>query len=72
MASASSGEVNNYISEIQSNQCSFIAGYAPQELSKLDGAEVRRFGNYTAYAIASAEQKEIIFKELEKELKARK
>ena len=62
--------LNNYISETQSNQRAFIASYAPNEISKLDKAEVRRFGHYTVYAIIAPDEKEDLFEQIEKELKA--
>ena len=40
-----------YISDMQENSRAFISSYAPEELPKLDGAQVHRFGNYVVYLI---------------------
>lgn len=42
----------DYIKDMQEGQRAFISSYAPEELPKLDSAEVRRFGRYVAYSIA--------------------
>lgn len=43
----------DYINDTQEGQRAFISSYAPEELPKLDSAEVRRFGRYVVYSIAS-------------------
>ena len=50
-----------YLEELQEDQRAFIGSYAPQELPKLDRAEVRTFGNYTVYAILSDEDRALAF-----------
>lgn len=44
-----------YLRDIREEQRAFIASYAPEELPKLDGAQVRRYGNYVIYAILPTE-----------------
>lgn len=60
--------VQNYISEIQDTQRAFIESYAPEELPKLDNAEVRVFGNYVVYAIMEDDEKSEVFSEIDKSL----
>ena len=48
-----SAKVQEYISDMQISQRAFIASYAAEELPKLDGAEVRIYGNYVIYSILS-------------------
>ena len=60
--------VQNYISEIQNTQRAFIESYAPEELPKLDRAEVRVFGNYIVYAIMEEEEKSDVFSAIDKRL----
>lgn len=40
-----------YIDGLKRDSRAFIASYAPNELPKLDGAQVRRFGNYVVYTV---------------------
>ena len=58
--------VTRYIEEQQTNQTPFIASYAPREVPKLEGAEVRQYGNYVIYAIFDDTDKNEIFDEIEK------
>ena len=46
----------------------FIASYAAEELPKLEGGEVRRFGNYTVYAILSEDDRTLAFETIQKKL----
>ena len=57
-----------YISEMQSTQRAFIASYAPDELPKLDAAEVRRYGNYVVYAILPEADRAAFFSHVENTL----
>ena len=61
--------VTKYISEMQSTQRAFIASYAPEELSKLEGAQVRVYGNYVIYAILPTNDAEALFAHVEQVLK---
>lgn len=58
----------SYLKELKEEKSAFIAGYAPEELPKLEYAEVRCFGNYTVYAIASESEREKIFDTIEAKL----
>ena len=44
--------VSEYVSELKDGQRTFIMSYAPDEIPKLDGARIERFGNYIVYSIA--------------------
>ena len=57
-----------YLEELLEDQRAFIASYAPEELPKLERAEVRTFGNYTVFAIADDRDRELIFETVEKKL----
>lgn len=62
-------KTTEYISEMRETQRAFIASYAPEELPKLDRAEVRRYGNYVIYAILSEGDSEALFSHVEDTLK---
>ena len=57
-----------YLETMKNDQHAFIASYAPEELPKLERAEVRVFGNYVAYAILSDEDRALFFDTVEKKL----
>ena len=59
----------DYLEDLLEEQSAFIASYAPEELPKLEGAEVRTFGNYTVYAIADDRDRALIFETVEKALR---
>lgn len=59
----------DYIEDMQENSRSFIASYAPEELPKLDNAEVRRFGNYVIYTILPEDKAEAVFEKVEESLR---
>ena len=61
--------VEKHISTYQKDQRSFIASYAPEELSKLDNAERKVFGNYVVYAIMDEDDKKEAFSVIEEKLK---
>ncbi len=61
-------ECRSYIEELQENSRAFIASYAPEELPKLDGAQVRRFGNYVIYTVLDEEHTNEIFEQVKKRL----
>lgn len=44
--------VSEYVSEMKEDQRTFIMSYAPEEIPKLDGARIERFGNYIVYSIS--------------------
>ena len=57
-----------YLKSLREEKQAFIGSYAPEELPKLNGAEVRRYGNYTVYAILSEEDRQLVFETVEKML----
>ncbi len=61
-------DCERYVKDIQDNSRAFIASYAPEELPKLDGATVKRFGNYVIYTVLPTDKTEKIFKDLEERL----
>lgn len=65
-------ECEEYLEELREEKSAFIGSYAPEELPKLERAEVRCFGNYTVYAIASDDDRALIFETVEKKLKEKK
>ena len=62
-------KATEYISEMRDTQRAFIASYAPEELPKLDNAEVRRYGKYVVYAVLSTDDSEALFSHIENTLK---
>lgn len=58
-----------YLDELLKEKKAFIASYAPDELPKLENAEVKSFGNYVAYAILDQKGRELFFDTVEKSLK---
>ena len=62
-------KATEYIREMKETQRAFIASYAPEELPKLDSAEVRRYGNYVIYAILSEADSDSFFEHVEDTLK---
>lgn len=61
-------DCREYVEDMQQNSRAFIASYAPEELTKLDGAQVRVYGNYVIYAILPPTQAEAAFDAAEKVL----
>ena len=57
-----------YLETLREEKSAFIASYAPEELPKLEQAEVRAFGSYVTYAILSEEERELFFDTVEKRL----
>ncbi|MBE6707007.1 MAG: DUF4358 domain-containing protein [Ruminococcaceae bacterium] len=58
-------EVCDYVSDMQNEQRAFIASYAPDELSKLDAAKVKKFGNYVVYTVLDKDTANAVFKKIE-------
>lgn len=56
----------DYLKNLLEEKRAFIASYAPEELPKLENAEVRSFGNYTVYAILDDDDRELVFETVEK------
>ncbi len=61
-------DCEQYVKELKDNSRAFIASYAPEELPKLDGATVKRFGNYVVYTVLPTDKTEKIFKDIEERL----
>ncbi len=59
----------DYIEDMRENSRTFIASYAPKELSKLDSADVRRFGNYVVYTVLDGDTAEELFAAIEERIK---
>ena len=59
----------SYLSSFDEEQRAFIASYAPQQITKLDHAEVRVLGRYVIYTILSPEDTRIAFETVEQMLK---
>ena len=57
-----------YLKTLREEKTAFIESYAPEEVPKLERAEVRSFGNYVAYAILSDDDRELFFETVEKKL----
>ncbi|MBO5938644.1 MAG: DUF4358 domain-containing protein [Clostridia bacterium] len=58
----------DYLETLREEKTTFIESYAPEEVPKLERAEVRSFGNYTVYAILSDDDRELLFDTVEKKL----
>lgn len=61
-------QIETYLDEMKEEQSAFIASYAPDELPKLEEAEIRQFGNYTVYTILFREDRDNVFQALNKRL----
>ena len=59
-------ECEDYLEELYEEQRAFISSYAPNELTKLKNATVRRYGNYVVYAVA--DDVDTVFSEIERRL----
>ncbi len=53
--------IKKYFAELLETRRAFITSYAPKELTKLEHAEVKVFGNYVAYAILDSDDRETFF-----------
>jgi hypothetical protein len=62
-------DCREYLDDLRTSTRAFVESYAPEELPKLDNAEVRRFGNYVAYAILPTDKTEDFFNSLEEMLR---
>ena len=56
--------LEEHLEESYQRNCSFYDSYIPAETPKLRDAEVRRYGVYVAYAVLSAEERQLFFREL--------
>jgi len=58
----------DYIEEMREGERAFIASYAPEELPKLDGAKVHRFGNYVVYTVLPKDRSYDVIDKIENSL----
>ena len=58
----------SYLSKSFEKNREFYDSYIPEETAKLRDAEVRRFGNYVAYAILDRDSKSRFFSAIEDKL----
>ncbi len=63
-------DCREYIDEMRKDSRAFIASYAPEELPKLDAAEVKRYGNYIVYTILPDDETTKIHNHLKETLKS--
>ncbi len=62
-------EAEKYITDSQKEKRAFVENYLPDELDKLESAEVRRFGNYVILLFTDGDEKENLFDSAEELLK---
>ena len=55
----------DYIEQMREGERAFIESYAPNELPKLDGATVRRFGRYVVYIIVPTNKRTDVLNAIE-------
>lgn len=58
-------DAKNYIKDLQEQKREFLQSYSPKELSKLNSAEAKRFGQYVVFAIAEQGDVDKVFKKAE-------
>ena len=61
-------QITEYIKATQEERRAFLENYLPNELSKLNSAQVRRFGCYVIYGILDGEQVRALFDAAHKKL----
>ena len=62
-------EIEDHLKAQREEKSAFLKSYAPDELSKLENAKAKRFGEYIVYTILSPEDTEAVFKKAEELLK---
>ena len=62
-------ECREYIDEKREDTRAFVSSYAPDQVPKLDSAEVRRFGNYVVCVILDRETADAVFEGVKEKLK---
>lgn len=58
-------EACDYVSDMKEDERAFIASYAPDELTRLDAARVKRFGNYVVYTVLDKDTANEVLKKVE-------
>ena len=61
-------EVNEYIDNSVTDKIAFVKNYLPSELSKLENAQARRFGNYVVFTIVDPNISNKIFEKIQNTL----
>ena len=51
----------NYLKNIQEQKSEFLRNYSPEELKKINSADVRRFGNYVIFTISEQDERDTVF-----------
>ena len=62
-------EAKLYIKNLQEQKREFLNNYSPEEVEKLNSAEVRKFGNYIIFTVAEPDDKNYVFSKAEELLK---
>ena len=63
-------EAKLYIKNLQEQKREFLNNYSPNEVQKLNSAEVRKFGNYIIFTVADPDDKNYVFSKAEELLKS--
>lgn len=61
-------QITEYIKSSKEERRAFLENYLPNELSKLNSAQVRRFGCYVIYTILESDQASVLFNAAQKRL----
>lgn len=61
--------VQEYLSAQKREKSAFLRNYAPNELSKLDNAEVRRYGNYIIFTVLDLDESANVFQKADELLR---
>ena len=62
-------EAKLYIKNLQEQKREFLSNYSPEEVEKLNSAEVRKLGNYIIFTVADPDDKNYVFSKAEELLK---
>ncbi len=62
-------DCREYLDDMREDSRAFIASYAPEELPKLDDADVWRVGNYVIYTVLPTDKADTLLDKIEKDLK---
>ena len=62
-------DLTDYLSDLKEEKGAFVRNYLPDEQKKLDGAKVRRFGNYVVFTVLPEAQSNAVFEKIDKILK---
>jgi hypothetical protein len=62
-------DVTEYLYDLKEEKGDFVRNYLQEEQKKLDGATVKRFGNYVVFTVLEPALSNSVFKTIEKTLK---